>query len=455
MVIHNIFAQKFPPGAPTSEQGGTGEGSDVNVTNVQPGSKIGVDTSGGNYVATEIVGWGERVRSAFYRLKVDESLSEVVANHYSPAKDLFWDEAELSGSGTSGTDLPLESARNISVSNATTGRRVRQTIQRGIYENGKGLAMVFTSANTLTTSGNTKNIGYFDDDNGLFFHDKDGALSVVVRNEGSDTEVTRASWSDNKVDGTDEINPVTLDRTKINIFFIDIEWLGAGTVRFGIVIDGSLVLCHKQNHANLLSGVYMRTPNLPIRYEIINDGTGAADSLKVICCAVQSEGGLRSLGLSRGVIRFDPFALGGGTAGDWFPLISLRLNPALDPTPIVPLDISVTPTTNANFSWALLINDPNSSIVGGTDNASWQSFSSSSVQYDLSRNTSNQLTFSQSSVLLGGTGSTQGGGDNRNLNINWYLTKKLDGTIPEYILAVCPVNNNETFIGSLDFREVV
>ncbi len=455
MARYNIFAEKSPPGIPTVAQSGGGTGSDVNVVGIEDDVSVKVDTSSGNYVATEIVGWGDRVRSAFYRLKTDQSSSEVVANHYSPAKNLFWDEMEMSGDGTSGSHLALESAREIAVSNATPGRRVRQTVQRGIYENGKGLTIILTCANLATSAGNTKRVGYFDDDNGVFFEDSSGVLGIVVRNNGTDNRVNPSSWNGNILDGTDPIDPVTLDRTKINIFFIDIEWLGAGTVRFGVVIDGTLILCHKQNHANIITNVYMRTPNLPVRYEIENNGTGSADSLKVICCAVQSDGGLEAIGLSRGVVRFDPFALGGGTSGDWFPLISLRLNPLADTTPIVPLDISITPTTNANFSWALLLNDPSSSIVGGTDNASWQSLLNSSIQYDFSRNTSNILTFSQSLVLLGGTGSTQGGGDNRNLKINWYLAKKLDGTVSEYILAVNPVNNNETFIGSIDFREIV
>ena len=35
----------------------------------------------------------------------------------------------------------------------------------------------------------------------------------------------------------------------------------------------------------------MSTPNLPIRYQIENSGSGVASSMECICCAVISEGG--------------------------------------------------------------------------------------------------------------------------------------------------------------------
>jgi len=43
----------------------------------------------------------------------------------------------------------------------------------------------------------------------------------------------------------------------------------------------------------------MSTPNLPLRYEIENTGTGAASSLQHICSSVMSEGGQQDLGQVR------------------------------------------------------------------------------------------------------------------------------------------------------------
>ncbi len=45
------------------------------------------------------------------------------------------------------------------------------------------------------------------------------------------------------MDGTGPSGAV-LDITKAQILFMDIEWLGEGTVRLGFVIDGKFILSH-------------------------------------------------------------------------------------------------------------------------------------------------------------------------------------------------------------------
>jgi hypothetical protein len=49
-----------------------------------------------------------------------------------------------------------------------------------------------------------------------------------------------------------------------------------GSVEFGCVIGGRFYVVHQMDHSALNDNVYMTLPNLPNRYEIINDGTGAA-----------------------------------------------------------------------------------------------------------------------------------------------------------------------------------
>lgn len=416
-----------------------------------------VNLASDTQIDVRLTGWGDRVRSAFDRLRVTEAQSEVVANHYSPASPFFWDEAEISGSGTSSVLIVAESLQRMTVSAGTAGTRVRQTLQRGVYENGKGLAIIATAATFTSSTGITKQVGYFDPltQTGVFYRTQNGQLSVVVESDGTEVVIPRSSWNGNKLDGTDPVNPYNVNFANSFIFFIDLEWLGVGTVRFGTVIEGELIVCHAVHHTTQITGTYMRIPNLPVCYLISNDGTGLGTTLDVICAAIQSDGGLEAIGLSRGVARFIPFNLGGGSAGDWFPLLSIRLDPTKEPVTVIPLDLSATCSTAEDFTWALLFNDPNNSIVNGTDNASWQNLTGSSVQYDLSRNTSNTLNVSQSSILLCGTAAQIGSTTNRNLNINWFLSKRLDGTTTEFILAVNPVTSNESFIATLDFREVV
>ena len=80
---------------------------------------------------------------------------------------------------------------------------------------------------------------------------------------------------------------------------MDMEWLGVGRARMGVNVDGVTIYCHEFLNANSLSEVYMSTPNLPLRYEIENTGTGAASSLQHICSSVMSEGGQQELGQVR------------------------------------------------------------------------------------------------------------------------------------------------------------
>lgn len=213
---------------------------------------------------------------------------------------LFWDEAETSGSGTSSSHDVNLAAVTMSVGASTAGTRVRQTKRRFNYQPGKGQLILMTGVLGAGATGITRRVGYFDDNNGLYFQLAASTLSVVVRTKTSGSVVNNAvaqsSWNVDKLDGTGA-SGFTLDTSKSQIFYIDFEWLGVGTVRFGFVINGQIIICHEVHNANLSATVYMSTPNLPLRYEISNDGTGAASSLIHICSTVISEGGVDQTGL--------------------------------------------------------------------------------------------------------------------------------------------------------------
>jgi len=141
-----------------------------------------------------------------------------------------------------------------------------------------------------------------------------------------DTAVAQASWSADKLDGTGQ-SGITIDTTKSQILAIDLEWLGVGVVRAGFVIDGAIIPAHVFRHANIGSGVYMTTANLPVRYEVTNTGgvtykrvgyfdgdngvflehrsASATASMSAICASVISEGGIED---SRAI----PFAVSNG-----------------------------------------------------------------------------------------------------------------------------------------------
>jgi hypothetical protein len=110
-----------------------------------------------------------------------------------------------------------------------------------------------------------------------------------------DTVVAQADWNLDPMDGTGP-SGVTLDATKSQILVIDKDWLGVGARRVGLNIHGVTYYVHAFFHANLSTGVYMTTANLPVRWSITNTGAVAAGaSLKAICCSVISEGGFEDV----------------------------------------------------------------------------------------------------------------------------------------------------------------
>jgi hypothetical protein len=171
------------------------------------------------------------------------------------------------------------------------------------YQPGKSQVVKITG--TLAKSGTPSGaavarIGLFDDNNGLFFGRDATGYFIAERSDTSgsvaDTKVYSASWNTDTMDGNGP-SGFTVDFSKEQIFFIDFQWLGVGRVRYGMVIDGLLVYVHESDHANTSTVVYIRTPNLPIRYEVFNSGgAGSLITMEAICCAIESEGGVSDEG---------------------------------------------------------------------------------------------------------------------------------------------------------------
>jgi len=193
-----------------------------------------------------------------------------------------------------------------------------------------------------------------------------------------DTVVLRSDWNGDKLDGTGA-SGLTLDITKAQIFWMDIEWLGVGSVRTGFIINGKYIVCHSFHHANIIASTYITTASLPIRYEITNKAaTGVSRTLKQICSSVVSEGGyeLRGLQQAIGLPVDDPKNL--VTAGTFYPLISLRLKSGFLDSIVILTAISILGLGDTTYNWQVKA----STTTGG---GSWVSAGTdSSVEYNIS-----------------------------------------------------------------------
>lgn len=328
---------------------------------------------------------------AFGRWRVSEAETLFDSKLIIDNAPLRWDDAETSGGGTGSSYNTNGASVTLSVSNLTAGKRVRQTKRRFPYQTGKSQLIVLTGVLGAAATGITRRLGYFDDNNGLFFEENPAGLSVVRRTfvTGSpvDNAVAQASWNLDKMNGTGP-SGVTIDPTKAQIFIIDFQWLGVGRVRMGFVVGGKTIYCHEFLNANTtLAVVYMSVPNLPVRYSITNDGTGGIATLLQICCAVQSEAGQENIGLTFGLNR-GPTALTTLNDTSIYPLIAVRYQTGRSIIPIRLLGFSVACSTNTTVFAVYAILNP--TVVG--TGLSFTPLANSALEYDISRSNGSTVT---------------------------------------------------------------
>lgn len=78
-------------------------------------------------------------------------------------------------------------------------------------------------------------------------------------------------WNIDRFDGTGP-SGYTMDVSKMQMTYIDYSWYGAGYIRFGFrTTEGDVAWGHKISNNNVNTAAYMRSGNLPARYETINE----------------------------------------------------------------------------------------------------------------------------------------------------------------------------------------
>ena len=265
---------------------------------------------------------------AFNRIRVSNPLSIFDSKQLHDPNDLYFDEQLISGAGITAVHTEDTASSTISSTNLTAGRFVRQTFRRFNYEPGRSFLVYLTgilAVENPTATGAQRRIGYYDDNNGIFFEQNENGLAVVLRSHVTGTPVDtyyyQSSWDIDKMDGTGP-SGVVLDITKIQIFVINFQWLGAGQVMFGFNINDIIYTCHAIRNANIAENVYMSNPNLPIRYELITTASSPAVSLKENSCVVISEGSSESSAL---VIGYDMGPFVTTAIGNKYIIMALKL----------------------------------------------------------------------------------------------------------------------------------
>jgi hypothetical protein len=318
---------------------------------------------------------------AFGRLRVSEPFTLFDSSHRFADNGLW-----STGTATGGT-AAFNSAQglvDLDVTAASGSEVIRETTKVFSYQPGKSLLVISTFVMSPAKTNLRQRVGYYGVNNGYYLEQNDTTVSFVERSfvTGAvvNTPVAQASWNVDPMDGSGP-SGITLDLTKAQILFMDLEWLGVGTVRIGFIIGGNYYVCHKFHHANIIATTYITTASLPLRYEITNtSATSGASTLKQICSTVLSEGGYQLNGLQQavGIPVTTPKNL--AAAGTFYPIVSIRLKTSPDRLDaiIICTAISVIATSAGHYNWQVVASGTTSGGAGWVDAPG-----NSSVQYNI------------------------------------------------------------------------
>ncbi len=93
--------------------------------------------------------------------------------------------------------------------------------------------------------------------------------SYVIMSKTIDTRIPQSQWNIDTMDGNGPSGYV-LDLSKMQMFFIDYSWYGAGAARWGLRgVDGRVTYFHKIANNNVNYEAYLRSGNLPARYQTV------------------------------------------------------------------------------------------------------------------------------------------------------------------------------------------
>ena len=394
---------------------------------------------------------GGTQNDAFGRLRVSEPFTLFDSSHRFRDNNLW--NTFTSGVAT-GVFNPNQGLVDLTIGSGINNEVIRESTKVFAYQPGKSLLTMNTFVMEPEKSGLRQRVGYFGSGNGMYVENSGSSLSFVERTSVSgslmETRAPQSSWNGDKLDGSGA-SGFTLDISKAQISWMDIEWLGVGSVRTGFVIDGKFVLSHTFHHANKINSTYITTASLPLRYEIKNiTATSGASTLKQVCSTVISEGGFTLNGTQQAVGTPITSAYALATAGTYYPVVSIRLKSGFLDAVVIMTALSVMGNgNNMDYSWRILAS---STTSGG----SWISAGdNSAVEYNISG-----TSVAGGRILgLGYFNSSRQSSPSVDILKEALFKSQLErntftSAAYELTLAVTAASNTQTCFGSMDWEEV-
>ena len=384
---------------------------------------------------------------AFGRLRVSEPYTLFDSQNLYIDGDQF---SNVTATGGTVTYVANESSFNLAVTTASGSSVIRQSRTTQAYQPGKSLLTMNTFAMATLTANCRQRVGYFTENNGVYFEANGTSLYLVIRSSTTgavvEERIAQADWNGNTLLSGNPTG-IVLNPALVQIFWSDIEWLGVGNVRAGFIINGQFIVCHTFQHANQSGNtkVYMTTATLNPRYEITNTGAIAgARTMKQICSTVISEGGYNpSTKISYVPNTVAPTRIATGNV--YTSLASIRLNPAYLDAVVVPSQIDLLLVDVQYGSFQLVLNASN--IVA---NSSWANATNSVVQYN-----SSALQIGDGTVIYSGLSSSRDTiAISEDIKRRLQLSRTADGTPDILTLCVAYQSNNADLLWKFGWEEL-
>jgi hypothetical protein len=198
--------------------------------------------------------------------------------------------------------LTTNSMASISTGTTTGSTAILQTKKHIKYRPGEGILSRFTCLYTLGVAGTKQYSGLGNIGDGFFFGYNGAVFGILHKNKASgvpvETFIPQTTWNRDKADGVTTL-PL-LDWTKGQVFQIQLQFLGFGSINFYIENpnSGSFVLIHVIDYAGMNINPSLADPSLQICFEADNGATTTDIVMKSASVSGFIEGKSPTQGLS-------------------------------------------------------------------------------------------------------------------------------------------------------------
>jgi len=403
-----------------------------------------------SYLFNNKVGFENGAVDAFGKLQTVQPFTLFDSQHRY-VENSKWDTAVANG-GTASHNAD-ESAVLLTIGITAGASVIRETRRVFPYQRGKSLLSVNTFAMNSGKANLTQRVGVFGAENGVYL-EQGGmygvSLAFVLRSNVTgatvETRVYQNEWNGDVLDGSGP-SGITLDVSKANILFTDVEWLGVGSVRCGFFFEGRPVIAHTFHNANKNTSTYMTTATLPLRYEIFNGNTaGSGSTMRQICSTVISEGGYQGRATRKSV------GVGFTASGDmkilssastYYPVFSLRLKSSRRDSVVVLSEMNIVAATKGVYHYRLLLNPT-------LTNPSWVD-TGGSVEWDRSATAFSGGTEIQAGLMTETSETIL----SDITDFNTQFGRTIGGTGDTITLVMASHGNNQTVAAEMGWEELV